>query len=754
MTHHGRTLWLGRPCRGRYVRDALLALAFLLATVHANAQSAQATAATPSSPAAGDNLSEIIVTAQKREEKLQDVPISIAVLDGKVLDQQPAGGTLEALALVPGISQSMSDAGGMTQISMRGVAPAVPFGDGSTTVAYYVDGVPFALVRSAAIPNTNDYDMSRIEVLRGPQGTLYGATALNGVVHIITNDADPTQFAAKARVGGADTDGGSGSYRGDAMVNIPIIADKLAIRVVAGDDHEGGWIDQPNLGIKNANTTDLTSLRLKVDIRPFDDLKIDLTAWDSKDKEAAASFGINGVQANTYNYSPSTTHYDAFNGRVIYDLPFASLSSSTSYMKLEQNIYTDYDNALPPAQQTHNTEDELYSHLPASVFTEEFLINSRDAGAWRWQVGAFYRDAYDERLQTLPALLGPYDISWHDGTISYAAFGQITRSFDDGHFEVTAGLRDFHDSYGTRTIENADELLPFVNPSATAHAVTPRFVFSWLPNPNTNIYATYSEGFRSGLEQSPLILAADPQLPPARPDTLRNYEIGAKGTLWSGLVTYSASVFYIKWDAIQENGELQYCSGTPVVCAPLGGTVNGVSASGAGYDLSLAFHPVQGLIFGFDVSENDLTNDADVYPNGVGVGPNNGAVYVAGDRTPYSSQYTADVYVDYRWALSDKLDASFKPSFNYRSDEIIILNYAPPGGINYSSCNNGNYCYTSGSPTTLNVSLEIANHHNQSLTLYGTNLTNWNGLLTPSPEGSTSFRQRPRTIGIQLEARF
>jgi outer membrane receptor protein involved in Fe transport len=694
------------------------------------------------------------VTAQKREERLQDVPISIAVLDGKVLDQQSNGGTLEALARVPAISQSMSDAGGMTQISMRGVAPAVAFGDGSTTVGYYVDGVPFALVRSAAIPNTNDYDMSRIEVLRGPQGTLYGATALNGVVHIITNDADPTQFEAKARVGGAGTDGGSGSYRGDAAVNIPIIADKFAVRVVAGYDHEGGWIDQPNLGRKDANTTDTTSLRVKVDIRPIDNLKIDLAGWYSDERDAAASFGINGAQADTYNPSPSTTDYDAFNARVVYDLPFASLSSSTSYMKLDQNVYTDYDNELPPAQQTHNRLDELYSNLPARVLTEEFLVNSRDPGPWRWQGGAFYRNAYDDRLQTLPALLGPYDISWRDETHSYAIFGQITRSFDDDHFEVTGGLRYFHDSYGTHTLENADELLPYVDPHATAQKVTPRLVFAWLPNSNTNIYATYSVGFRSGLEQSPLILAADSKLPPARPDTLKNYEIGAKGGLWSGLVTYDASVFYIKWYDIQENGELQYCHGTPVICAPLGGTVNGVSASGAGFDLSLALHPLQGLDFGFDVSENDLTNDADVYPNGVGVGPNNGAVYVKGDRTPFSSRYTADVYVDYKWPINDKLDASVKSSGNYRSEELLILNYTPANGVNYSSCNNGNYCYSSGSPTTVDASIEIANHHHQSLALYGTNLTNWNGLLIPSPTANTAFRQRPRTIGMQLEAKF
>ena len=752
MNQHGRESWFRVVGSGRHAGIALLT-AVLCAATQASGQAVSPSSA--AQPRGGDDLEEIIVTAQKREETLQRVPISMSVLDGKALDQQSSGGALQALALVPAITQSMSDAGGMTQISIRGVAPAVTFGDGSTTVGYYVDGVPFALVRSAAVPNMNDYDISRIEVLRGPQGTLYGATALNGVVHIITNDADPSHFESKTRVGGAMTEGGAPSYRVDGAVNIPLIADKLAIRVVAGYDHDGGWIDQPNLGVKNANSTNLQSARLKVDYRPTEDLKLDLTVWDSRDKEAAASYGINGVQSLTWNPTPSTTHYTAYNGKIAWDVPYVTLSSSTSYLKLGQTIYTDYDNAIEPAQQTHDRTDSLYSNLPARVFTEEFLANSRDTGAWRWQGGTFYRNAYDERFQTLPALLGPADISWHDFSKSYAIFGQLTRTFADDHFEITAGLRYFHDSYGTYTLESATSALPYVNPSSTARATTPRVVLAWLPNPDTNIYASYSVGFRSGLEQSPFVILSYPNFPPAGPDKLKNYEIGAKGRLLNGLVTYDASVFYIKWEDIQQNGELQVCSGTPVVCAPLGGTINGVSASGVGFDLALALHPTPGLVFGVDVNENDLTNDANVYPNGVGPQyPNNGAVYEQGDRTPFSSKWTADAYVNYKWPLNDKLDATVKTSYNYRSEQILYLNYNSANGVHYTTCNNGNYCYSSDSPMTLNAAFEVATHGNLSVTLYGTNLTNWDGLLIPAPTANTTYRQRPRTIGVQVEAKF
>lgn len=699
-----------------------------------------------------NTLEEVVVTAQKREESVEKVPISVTVLSGKALDKQELGGTLDALRETPSVASSDSDAGGLVQISIRGVAPAVAFGDGSTTVAYYVDGVPFASIRSAAVPQTSDYDLKQIEVLRGPQGTLYGASALAGVVHIITNDADPTKFESKGRVGLATTQGGGESYRGDAALNLPIIEDKLALRLVVSDDHEGGWIDQPNLNKNNANYSDLVSVRGKIAYRPTDNLNIDLTAWHSDFRENAANYGIDNKQSMTFNPSPSITHYDAFNTKIAYDMPFASVISSTSYMNLVQDIYTDYDNEVTPV--TKNIVDELYTHLPSTTFTEELLVNSKTSGVWRWQAGAFYRNEYDDTLHRVEQFFGSGNISWRDGSTSAAVFGQVTRTFDDDHFEVTAGGRYFHDNYFTKTLLNPGEVLPFFYPRDSADAVTPRLVVAWLPNPDTNIYATYSVGFRSGLEQSPLVLANDPQFPPARPDKLKNYEIGAKGRLWNNLVTYDVSLFYIKWDDIQQNGELQYCT-TPTTCAPLGGTVNGVSASGTGFDIALGFHPARWPNFGFNIDQNDLTNDANVYPNGVGVGPNNGAAYLKGDRTPFSPEWTGNVYVNYPWSLNEKLDAKAQISGSYRSSELLITGALQSNtGIHYSQCNNGNYCYTSDSPMIVNASFELATHHNLTLELYVENLNNWSGLTIPAPTANTAFRVRPRTFGLQLEAKL
>ncbi|MBK8545105.1 MAG: TonB-dependent receptor plug domain-containing protein [Caulobacteraceae bacterium] len=263
------------------------------------------------------NEEEIVVTAQKREERLQDVPISIEVLDGELLDRQPSGGSLEALASVPSVSQATSDAGGMTQVSIRGVSPTVPFGGGSPTVGYYIDSIPFGLVNSAAVPNTNAYDMSRMEVLRGPQGTLYGASALNGVVRILTNDADLNEFEFKARAGVSTTEGASDlNYRTDAAVNIPLVNDRLAIRLVGGVENQSGWISQPARGVEDANSSESTNLRFKLAARPTDNLRIDLGVWYSLDEYDAAPYADDAGNQTTPLAQPGETEYTAYNARV------------------------------------------------------------------------------------------------------------------------------------------------------------------------------------------------------------------------------------------------------------------------------------------------------------------------------------------------------------------------------------------------------------------------------------------------------
>jgi outer membrane receptor protein involved in Fe transport len=387
---------------------------------------------------------------------------------------------------------------------------------------------------------------------------------------------------------------------------------------------------------------------------------------------------------------------------------------------------------------------QLYSDLPAAVTTEELLFNSRGDGPWRWSAGLFYRDAHDDRYQTLPAVL-PGPISWSDRSKSYAGFGQLTRAFADDHFEISAGLRYFHDKADTVTLLPPGSFLPANTAEANFNAVTPRIVATWLPNPYLTAYVSYSQGFRSGLNQTPLTLLAAP-LPPAKADKLNNYEVGVKGSLFGGFATYDAAIYYIKWNDIQQAGSLLY--GPPGEQVYISATINGVSASGVGTDLSLTLHPAQGLQVGGSLSYNDLKEDHDVTQNGVDL-------YSKGDRLAFSPKESVSAFTNYAFPLTGKLDAQLGISADYRSKEILR---ALAGGAQTTYCTvsgvNLNAFCESGAPLFVNANFDLSTHSNQTVSFYVRNLTNWSGLTDPSYSVTTPFRPRPRTVGIQFETRF
>lgn len=705
-------------------------------------------AADASVPAANAEPSEIVVTAQKREESLQKVPISIGVLSGKTLDQQAVGGTIEALALQPSIALSSSDAGGSTQISIRGVAPALALGAGSSTVAYYVDSVPYGTVRNAAVPNTSSFDLSRIEVLRGPQGTLYGANALNGVVRVLTNDPDPSHFEAKMRAGLSATEGGEPSYRADAAINIPLIEDRLAVRLVGGVERAGGWINQPMRGVKNANSQLTEYVRVKIGARATENLRIDLSAWLYRNEYDAANYSDSSGNQRAQIGFPGETTFGSYNAKIVYDLPFATISSATSYMAFRMDLNSDfnYGPAVPNANDPLLPSDyNLVSDLPGSVFSEEFLVNSNGQGPWRWSAGLFYRKAHDDTFHTFPAFAGPFSLNWRDKSKSYAVFGEVTRSFADGRLELTGGLRYFHDDVKTTTTTASNNLFPAGEVRQKAHATTPRVVMTWLPSVDLTAYISYSQGFRSGLPQAPLTTLLNSSIVSAKPDKLTNYEVGSKGKLFDGLLTYDASLYYIKWKGVQQLLSL-FSNGVGV-----GYLANGTSASGVGVDLAVTLQPATGFKIGGSIGYSGLTEDVDVTQNITGVEE---VLYPKGSRIPFSPKYTLGGFLSYAFGLGDNLDGTFRVSASYRSKTILKTHNNGPQTQLCTPPNADVQICESGRPFYVNANFDISTRSNQTISLFVENLTDWGGKTDPSYSFPTEYRPRPRTWGIQYSATF
>lgn len=668
-------------------------------------------------------LEEIIVTAQRREERLQDVPISISVLTGEYLDSSTSSGVLEELTKVPAVSLMPQPEGRSTMV-IRGAAPQ----GGVSPVGYYFDMVPISFLHLALAPDVDVYDMQRVEVLKGPQGTGYGIGSSSGVVRVLTNDPDPSRLESKGRVSSSSTQGGGMNYRGDAMVNAPIIDGRLAIRGVVGLENWGGWIDRPNK--KDANEGDSTNVRLKIGGELAEGFSAVVGVWHSKRNGGPAAADDNGNRNVFYDEETNATQ-DVYSLQVKKDFNAFSLVSSTSYVDLhagyfKRSIFTTTGNALENA-------------WDARAFSEEVNLSSKGAGPWKWTAGVIYRSLDDRNRSRLAPLAAIDTTAWNPddlaGGDSYAGFGELSYSFSQ--FEVLGGLRY------TKEDRDAHSGLPGSTYSAKASfdKVTPRLVLSWKPNRNSMTYLSYAEGFRSGLLQPPA--AVDAGFGPVESDLLRNYELGNKATILDGRLSWEAAVYYMDWQDLQQALSLPVISSGQILFVT--GVTNASSASGFGGEMSMTLRPTEGFQIGGSYSQNDLEFDTDVSSGGI-------VLFHAGDRLAASPKSTYGLFADYTAPVGSDLELRVGAGLSHVSSQIQRLLI---GGV--TTIHND--------PATI-ASLNIGigrNDGSRWLSLFVDNLTNEDAATgnnysstTPVPVGNPDegLRVRPRTVGLQVEMRF
>jgi iron complex outermembrane recepter protein len=352
--------------------------------------------------ASGDSLGEIVVTAQKRAENLRDVPISISVLEGSVLEQQHVQGFDAITRMTPGVSFSAGageGAGeGQETIEIRGVSSNV----GAATVGIYFDESPVTLPGEVGMVQPKLFDLERIEILRGPQGTLYGSSSEGGTLRYISRAADPTQASADTSVDGSDTDHGGGNYDLRAVFNQPLIDNVLAIRFGVQYDHQSGWIDRyahpPGYTNLDTSTGQLLgsgvnkqhdlSLKLAATWLPAEGLSVTPQFYFQRTKEydQPAFFLGQGLYAQENSVEqPVRDSFFLSSLKIVKELPFASLTSNTSWFWKDifrQADGTYYDPAyvvpyiLDPALPAFQPKaDQLLSSLPTTAFDEQSVTN-------------------------------------------------------------------------------------------------------------------------------------------------------------------------------------------------------------------------------------------------------------------------------------------------------------------------------------------------------------------------------------------
>lgn len=712
--------------KAKLVLLAGVSIASLPAAAHAQGGADGARPSNGAGEAAGDRFEEIVVTAQKRTESLVDVPIAISALSGRALDHGTAEGVAEALRAVPGVA-TVSDRNALgTQVIVRGVAGGGLFSGSGAPIAYYLDSVPFGLVRTAIAPDSTAYDLERVEVLRGPQGTLYGASALNGVVRILTKDVDLDTVELKARGMTSLTRHGGWNYRSDAAVNVPISEGKLALRVTGGYQDFSGWIDR--VTERDANDAEAGNVRFKLKAQPTDALTIGLSTWISRADYGAPNTGdADRFHASTVA-EPSSVDYDVYAFNVDYDLGLATLSSATSYLEYEAFNILDYG----PFCGVFCTGFTQTNTLSSEVLTEELLLNSSHEGPWRWSIGGFFRDVSDESEYVFP---GSPPGGFDDTSQSLAFFGEVTRGFGDGRFELTGGLRHFRDRVRMRDRAPGSTIAD----RATFESTTPRVVLTWHTSRDATVYASYSQGFRSGVVQTPEVITVG--FPPAKPDKLTNYEIGAKADLLDRKLSVELAGYFIDWKNIQQNLSV------PIGNTFYAGIVNGPGASGVGIDFSITARPAEGVSLGVTSSYNDLGFDSDVLTSGV-------TLFNEGERPNQSPELTLSGFAQYELALGGGYTGTFGASANYTS-EVTLRNVINGARIvsPSESLLIGGASFTLSAPASWQARLFVDNVTDEQGVALSSSF--------PDPFSTTrSFipswdaRPRPRTFGLQIDFRY
>jgi len=396
----------------------------------------------------------VVVTATRREAETLDLPLSITALGGEELVQTAKDDLADYIREVPGITFRQQSAG-LNQISIRGVSG----GGGQRAkapISFYIDDVPVVSTPGAA-PDVKTFDINRVEVLRGPQGTLFGESALGGVIRIISNQPNSEEFEARGKITYLTFEGGDDGYNFDGMINLPIVEDKLAVRAVFSRRDEGGWIDNIGIGGRdNANDLDYWSGRVTAlwTVTPALDVSamVNITRSDYGSRQEANE---NFQQVINFTNENRIDDVDQFNLTVNYDLGFAELTSSSNYYdRVTSRLFNlnFFNGFLPGTLEGLGVVpagfqfDEFFQTLDIDdqSFNQEIRLVSPGDRAFRWVAGFYYNEVDNfvgVDFLGQPELPFTYLRLRRDENYDQTAvFGEIEYDISD-QFTLVAGLR-------------------------------------------------------------------------------------------------------------------------------------------------------------------------------------------------------------------------------------------------------------------------------------------------------------------------
>jgi outer membrane receptor protein involved in Fe transport len=652
--------------------------------------------ATRISIAQESSLDEVVVSATRRDTQLLQTPMSITALTSEVLRDSGADAFSDFARQVPGLT-AIDSGPGNKRYALRGLQSA-----GEPEVALFYDEIPirglpgFSLDTGDSQPDFKLWDVERIEVLRGPQGTLYGNGSMGGALRVISKRPDLERFGAVAEEEGAYTEGGKPSWRVNGTLNAPLVDDRLGIRLAAYYRHEGGWIDTPyradiavpQFSGENLNTEETWGGRLSATFKASETWTLTAIAY-YQDLETASAFetypayvtGDDRYVAKTYARTPWVDKSHMLNLISTSELGWATFTATGSYQKRALDRSTDTTRFL--LSQFHCTEltwsktcfgpsilpADAFSFEQVSASSAEMRLVSTQSGKLQWTVGGFLQRSSTDRRgqvakvdsdgfiefneQTGNALNRLFARSNYDTFDQYAVYGEGTYAIRPA-LAATIGLRWFEsDRSDQQTI--VQQFFPGQPVGEEPHqqfgqnAVFKKFELAYTLSPDALLYVLASQGFRAGGPNYPG--GFTDRAPPYGADSVWDYEVGWKSAFANRRASLTASVFRIDWSHLQQL----------VPMALFSYIANAGAARSEGFELELSALLREGLTLGLNAAYNDARL---VGPQPLQTDPT--AQLHDGDPLANVPKWTTAANLTYarrlgdQWSLRARLDGSYQ----------------------------------------------------------------------------------------------
>ncbi len=688
-----------------------------------------------------EELQEIIVTAQKRAERSIDVPMSVTAISAEKLAAAGTTNILDLSRTVPGLSVT-EQGPGYQYVAIRGISS---YRGNSSLTGIYLDEMPLSGTQQGGFGSADlrVIDLDRVEVLKGPQGTLFGEGAAGGVIRFITKDPDLKRVGGELAAQFSNTTDGGTSERVTGAVEVPLKEDVFGIRVAGVYENSSGWIDQPSVGRKDINDSELEDVRVKALYRPIPQLQIKGLVELHRNQGGA----MNMVNQQPYEDSiflqpvfpdVSTDYfddYDLYNATVTYDFGFAELLSSTSYKKA--NAKWSLPQLLGQAPEPWLEILIRDFALESSIRSQELRLTSATAGPFNWTLGAAYKDdestfglgyGVDINSRLLGGSIARASSSGFTPTNkskSRTAFGDISYQLTQ-RFSLGGGLRYFNGEM--ERIEPGS-----FTAASTSSKVTYRAYGKFAASENVNAYLNVGTGFRSGGSNTPSLV---PRGAPAvyGPENSIFYELGMKTLLLEGRIRFDAAAYSGKWNDMQQD---------VIVISPVDGdylqyTSNGQSAEVKGVEAEISLAATDRLTF---TLSGDVTDTKITWVDPANTAPN----FFVGDPIDMVPDYKFSASAEYQFQWSPGMSGFFLLKFDQQ-------------GKSYSTARNNAVLppelWQNVAPVVEFLSARVGGERSGwRWTLYGDNLLDER---KPINAGYTGFsaQARPRTAGIIVSKSF